>query len=975
MQSFRDAKWIWDHGSVNPRNYYLCFRRRVTIDNEVVDARLNITADSRYTLWINGQWINRGPVRGWQKQWFYDTYDVTSYLKPGKNVIAVLVHHYGIGTSQYIAERGGFLAQLEVKTKNQDSANLIVISTDETWRVRQNLGYEPNTPRIFLQQGYVEQFDARKEPMGWTEVDFDDTNWERAYLIGPPGYPPWTRLQPRNIPFHTIEPRYPVRAYNAQLTHCNFDVWGIDLRSFIFPEKLDISFERISIIIATTVSVNKEADAIFYLSPLSPGLATTAKIRINGKILKDRVKKQWTGAKLAQGKLLPGENLITFTINTVGLEWSFRLAVKSDQILKPQVPGSRNRFAVFAFSTNEVDSFSVCACAKSWNELDANKMQIVPPKQEIAAPTMEKFVWATKKTGQPHIENMQYANSGSSDYMTIYPNADGADIELNFEFEKLLSGLIEFDICAPEGVILDWLGLEAYINGQEDYPSSLDNTMQYITRTGWQNYRSVQLRGMRYLKLVLRNLSAPLIIREIKCILHTYPATQFGSFRCNDLVLQKAYEISAWTTRLCSDDTFVDCPTYEQAFWIGDARNESLVSLVNHRAQDLCRRCLKLAADSMQRSPVVESMAPSAFLNIITTFSFLWILSCEEYHQHTGDISLLQEVYPQIAEQIYYCKDQLIDESNLLVVPWPNMIVGCFLDWSNMDTPSSGTVTHLNAWFVEACRRAARIAEILGHNSDITSFQKIATKVSQAINEHLWVEEQQAYVDCRRPDGTLSPIFSEQTNIICYLCNIAPPGRAQIIKHHINNTPTNFVRTISPFMMFFTLEALMKMRDYAAMLKMIRQNWGYMIEKNSTTCWENMPGWSPPGKWTRSHCHGWSAAPAYFLPVAILGIHCLRAGFSEIEIAPQPVDLKWAVGRVPTPRGDIKVAWENNEHSFDIKVKLPEGITGQVKIPMPCTLYANISVSGDKIDQIKMVNGNWCVKFLTGGDFRVMVKK
>lgn len=34
------------------------------------------------------------------------------------------------------------------------------------------------------------------------------------------------------------------------------------------------------------------------------------------------------------------------------------------------------------------------------------------------------------------------------------------------------------------------------------------------------------------------------------------------------------YEMSLYTTRLCMEDTYVDCPTYEQTYWVGDARNE-----------------------------------------------------------------------------------------------------------------------------------------------------------------------------------------------------------------------------------------------------------------------------------------------------------------------------------------------------------------------------------------------------------------
>ena len=74
------ARWIWDDGDPNPWNYHLCFRRAFDLESVPQGAKLHITADTRYVLWINGQRIGHGPVRSWPWAWRYDTYDVAGHL-------------------------------------------------------------------------------------------------------------------------------------------------------------------------------------------------------------------------------------------------------------------------------------------------------------------------------------------------------------------------------------------------------------------------------------------------------------------------------------------------------------------------------------------------------------------------------------------------------------------------------------------------------------------------------------------------------------------------------------------------------------------------------------------------------------------------------------------------------------------------------------------------------------------------------
>jgi len=241
------AKWIWIDGTRGggrgtredelPRNFYLCARKAFDAPRDLQSAILRITADARYVLFVNGQRIGNGPIRGWQHSWFYDTYDLTPHLHPGeRNAIGVLVIQPGETNFQYPLGRGGLLAQLDMTTKR---GRKVTVATDRTWRVLPHPAYDRRTPRISCQQGFVEHYDAtRDEGRGtgdWATAEFDDSKWQRAVELGKVGIAPWKKLVPRNIPFLTMEPIYPIRIMRIRTVEPPEIVHSIDLRPNLIP--------------------------------------------------------------------------------------------------------------------------------------------------------------------------------------------------------------------------------------------------------------------------------------------------------------------------------------------------------------------------------------------------------------------------------------------------------------------------------------------------------------------------------------------------------------------------------------------------------------------------------------------------------------------------------------------------------------------------------------------------------------------
>jgi hypothetical protein len=92
------TRWIWSRGEQAPENFYLYWRKAYPLTAAAVAASLNVSADSRCELHVNGVLIGRGPARADQRWLYYDSYEVATHLRPGENAIPAIVHHYGVPT-------------------------------------------------------------------------------------------------------------------------------------------------------------------------------------------------------------------------------------------------------------------------------------------------------------------------------------------------------------------------------------------------------------------------------------------------------------------------------------------------------------------------------------------------------------------------------------------------------------------------------------------------------------------------------------------------------------------------------------------------------------------------------------------------------------------------------------------------------------------------------------------------------------
>ena len=86
------AEYFWENSSGQGREI------RGKMQAEAPDTRvlLRITADDYYKLYVNGRSAGQGPAPAYPEHYYYNELDITPYLHPGKNVLAVHLYYQGL---------------------------------------------------------------------------------------------------------------------------------------------------------------------------------------------------------------------------------------------------------------------------------------------------------------------------------------------------------------------------------------------------------------------------------------------------------------------------------------------------------------------------------------------------------------------------------------------------------------------------------------------------------------------------------------------------------------------------------------------------------------------------------------------------------------------------------------------------------------------------------------------------------------
>ena len=220
------AHWIAPP-DVSLQNYGV-YHFRKSFDLATVPARfvVHVSGDNRYQLFVNGKRVAWGPARGDLTHWRYETVDIASSLRAGKNTLAAVVWNDGeFRAIAQVTNETGFILQVDSPEQQQ-------VNTDKTWRVLIDNAYSPVPIPPDQITGYHavgpnEKVVAQQYPWGWEQPDFDDSRWSAARQLSSGGprdsrdAPNRWMLVPREIPAMEESPdqKWTLRESNIKPWH------------------------------------------------------------------------------------------------------------------------------------------------------------------------------------------------------------------------------------------------------------------------------------------------------------------------------------------------------------------------------------------------------------------------------------------------------------------------------------------------------------------------------------------------------------------------------------------------------------------------------------------------------------------------------------------------------------------------------------------------------------------------------------
>jgi len=191
---------IWAGAEAKGEGVTVTFRKTFGLAKTPGLATLAIFADARYVLWVNGEYVERGPTRFQPNGPEYDIIDITSHLQDGSNVLAFVV----VGN----LSGGKVMRHVPGLTVVLDCDGREVLRTDASWKCTLRNPYQK--VRATWPDLYDERVDARISVGDWTALKLDDHEWSLANRIDGSA---WGPLTARRIP-RLRETSVPVQIQN-----------------------------------------------------------------------------------------------------------------------------------------------------------------------------------------------------------------------------------------------------------------------------------------------------------------------------------------------------------------------------------------------------------------------------------------------------------------------------------------------------------------------------------------------------------------------------------------------------------------------------------------------------------------------------------------------------------------------------------------------------------------------------------------
>ncbi|QDV81618.1 Bacterial alpha-L-rhamnosidase [Stieleria magnilauensis] len=293
---------------------------------------------------------------------------------------------------------------------------------------------------------------------------------------------------------------------------------------------------------------------------------------------------------------------------------------------------------------------------------------------------------------------------------------------------------------------------------------------------------------------------------------------------------------------------------------------------------------------------------------------------------HNGDTEWLKQRYESLKAKTLIHRsgeDGLVrsdeaDQNRHDIVDWPKQERDGFV-FTEINTV-------VNAFHIKAMEQMAEMANAIGNEADADAFESRIKLARASFQDKLFDQDAGIY-----RDGIETDHSSVHANFFPLAFGLVPDEKRDGVLSWLKQKKMQCSVYAAQYFMdaLFSADASQKALDL--ILADGDRSWKHMADSGTTITWE---AWEMKYKPNQDWNHAWGAAPANLLPRHVLGAQPRTPGWTTATIRPCPADIESARGKVPTPRGPIKIDWTNGE-AFNLSLSLPDGMSAVVELPAP----------------------------------------
>ncbi|MEN8116240.1 MAG: alpha-L-rhamnosidase C-terminal domain-containing protein [Bacteroidota bacterium] len=417
----------------------------------------------------------------------------------------------------------------------------------------------------------------------------------------------------------------------------------------------------------------------------------------------------------------------------------------------------------------------------------------------------------------------------------------------------------------------------------------------------------------RFIQLDIETADEDLVINDYYGVYTAYPFKENAKFETDDQVLTDIWNTAWLTLRNSAVENFID-PYYEQLQYIGDSRIEALVSISVDGDDRLMRKAIEMFDNSRLPNGLTQSRYPSYIVQVIPTFSLIWVNMIHDYYMYKNDDDFLKKFTPGMKTVLGWWADK-VDETGMPTgMEWWN-----FTDWSpgflngipdGADDDYSASVA---LQFVKALQNASEIFEHLGYAYEAEKYAKLEKRIRENVIEKCYVPAKGMIAETPNKEK-----FSQHTNIMAILTNTISGEEQKPLMEKILNDKSLIQTTI--YYKFYLFNALQKAGMGNEYLNLL-DNWTNQLDQGLTTFAETDVN-------PRSECHAWSASPNHHLLKIVAGIYPGDKHFEKVTVEPNFGKLTKINAVMPHPNGLISVNLKKEGNKVKGEITLPEGSFG-----------------------------------------------